>query len=97
MAALITLVLLAAAIAIVAAPLLRKRPLPASEPARRAELESAREAKYREIRDAELDFHTGKLSEQDYESVNAALRVEAVAILDELRALQDEHATAESD
>jgi flagellar basal body-associated protein FliL len=97
MAALITLVVLAAAIAIVAAPLLRKRPPPASEPARRAELESAREAKYREIRDAELDFHTGKLSEQDYESVNAALRVEAVAILDELRALQDERATAESD
>jgi flagellar basal body-associated protein FliL len=97
MAALITLVVLAAAIAIVAAPLLRKRPPQASEPARRAELESAREAKYREIRDAELDFHTGKLSEQDYESVNAALRVEAVAILDELRALQDERATAESD
>ena len=31
--------------------------------AERAELEAAREAKYREIRDAELDYRTGKLSE----------------------------------
>ena len=32
---------------------------------RRAELEAAREAKYREIRDAELDYRTGKLSDDD--------------------------------
>jgi hypothetical protein len=42
----------------------------------RAELEAAREAKYREIRDAELDMRTGKLSRADYESIDAALRAE---------------------
>jgi hypothetical protein len=49
-----------------------------------ADLEAAREAKYREIRDAELDHRTGKLSDADYEAVDAALRAEAVDILHEL-------------
>ena len=31
-----------------------------------ADLEAAKEAKYREIRDAELDQRTGKLSEEDH-------------------------------
>ena len=38
----------------------------AAESAERAELEAARDAKYREIRDAELDYRTGKLSEADW-------------------------------
>ena len=46
-----------------------------------AELEAAREAKYREIRDAELDHSTGKLSDADFEAVDKALRAEAVEIL----------------
>jgi regulatory protein YycH of two-component signal transduction system YycFG len=46
-----------------------------------AELEAAREAKYREIRDAELDHRTGKLSDADYEAVDGALRAEASEIL----------------
>ena len=46
-----------------------------------AELEAAREAKYREIRDADLDHRTGKLSDADYAEVDAGLRAEAVAIL----------------
>jgi hypothetical protein len=46
-----------------------------------AELEAARDAKYREIRDAELDRRTGKLSEQDYEAIDRALRAEAIEIL----------------
>jgi cytochrome c-type biogenesis protein CcmF len=49
-----------------------------------AALEVAREAKYREIRDAELDYKTGKLSREDYEAINAALRAEAIEILDQL-------------
>ncbi|HXB15142.1 MAG TPA: hypothetical protein VNV44_05300 [Solirubrobacteraceae bacterium] len=52
----------------------------------RDELEAAREAKYREIRDAELDFRTGKLSERDYRELDAELRAEALVILDELDA-----------
>ncbi|MEA2144682.1 MAG: hypothetical protein QOG59_269 [Solirubrobacteraceae bacterium] len=46
-----------------------------------SELEAAREAKYREIRDADLDHRTGKLSDADYAEVDAGLRAEAVAIL----------------
>src|ERR1700727_3217941 len=53
-----------------------------------AELDAAREAKYREIRDAELDFRTGKLSEQDYAATDGALRAEAVEILDRLQAIE---------
>ena len=53
----------------------------------RAELEAAREAKYREIRDAELDLRTGKLSREDYEAIDGALRAEALEILDRLQAL----------
>ena len=44
----------------------------------------AREAKYREIRDAELDYRTGKLSREDYEAVDGALRAEALEILNRL-------------
>ena len=91
MAVLLTLVLLAAVIAIVGAPLLSRRHAGAADPEdrpERAELQSAREAKYREIRDAELDYRTGKLSREDYEAVDASLRAEALAILDHLQALE---------
>jgi cytochrome c-type biogenesis protein CcmF len=53
-----------------------------------AELEAAREAKYREIRDAELDYRTGKLSDEDYLAIDGALRVEALTILDRLGDLE---------
>jgi uncharacterized membrane protein YccC len=55
--------------------------------ARRA-LEAARAAKYAEIRDTELDYRTGKLSDEDFRALNRQLRAEAVEILrliDELR------------
>jgi hypothetical protein len=53
------------------------------------ELDAAREAKYREIRDAELDFRTGKLSREDYRAVDAVLRAEALEILDRVQAHDD--------
>jgi hypothetical protein len=46
-----------------------------------AELEAAREAKYRELRDAEMDHRTGKLSDDDYEALDRSLRGEAIEIL----------------
>ncbi len=46
-----------------------------------AELEAAREAKYREIRDAELDYRTGKLSDADWKAIDGTLRAQAVEIL----------------
>jgi cytochrome c-type biogenesis protein CcmF len=60
---------------------------PARRPRRPAaagngELEALKEAKYREIRDAELDHAAGKLSDEDFAILDAELRTEAVAILD---------------
>jgi hypothetical protein len=46
-----------------------------------AELEAERDAKYREIRDAELDLRVGKLSEQDWKALDRGLRADAVEIL----------------
>jgi hypothetical protein len=46
-----------------------------------ADLEAAREAKYREIRDAELDYKTGKLSDEDFRALDTTLRGEAIEIL----------------
>jgi hypothetical protein len=58
---------------------------------RLAELEARKEAKYREIRDAELDYRTGKLSSDDHRSLDRALRREAIAILEEIdRATEDQ-------
>lgn len=90
MAALLTLVLLAAVIAVVGAPFFSRRQAAAPESADRAELQSAREAKYREIRDAELDYRTGKLSREDFEAVDSSLRAEALIILDGLEAIEAE-------
>jgi cytochrome c-type biogenesis protein CcmF len=47
-----------------------------------SELEALKEAKYREIRDAELDHAAGKLSDEDFALLDAELRKEAVEILD---------------
>ena len=51
---------------------------------RLAELEARKEAKYREIRDAELDYRTGKLSQEDHRALDRSLRREAIAILEEI-------------
>ena len=51
---------------------------------RRPDLEAAKEAKYREIKDAELDFQMGKMSEEDWRALDAELRAQAIEILREL-------------
>jgi hypothetical protein len=55
----------------------------------REQLEAAREAKYREIRDSELDYRTGKLSQEDYAAIDAQLRGEAIEILNQLQRLEE--------
>jgi flagellar biosynthesis/type III secretory pathway M-ring protein FliF/YscJ len=78
----VILVVLALVILAVLGPLRRdRRPDAEAMSAERAELEAAREAKYREIRDAELDFRTGKLSEADWRALDRGLRAEAVELL----------------
>ncbi len=48
------------------------------------ETDALKEAKYREIRDAELDHAAGKLSDEDFALLDAELRREAVEILDKV-------------
>jgi len=57
-----------------------------TEDPRRAELEARKEAKYREIRDNELDHQMGKLSEADWRATDRELRAQAIEIL---RAIDD--------
>jgi hypothetical protein len=54
------------------------------EDSRLAELEARKEAKYREIRDAELDREAGKVSREEWRGQDAQLRQEAIGILKEL-------------
>lgn len=77
----VILLVLAAAVLFVGAPLWRGRAVSARASTEVADLQAAREAKYREIRDAELDYRTGKLSEQDYRELDWGLRAEAIEIL----------------
>jgi len=81
--------LLALVAAFVLRPLLVGDAAEAGEDPRLADLEARKEAKYREIRDAELDHAAGKLSEEDYRRQNAELRREAIEILDELGELRE--------
>ena len=73
--------LLAIVAAFVLRPLFRERGSSPGEDPRIADLDARREAKYREIRDAQLDHAAGKLSDADFERQHAELRAEAVAIL----------------
>jgi hypothetical protein len=86
--ALLTLVLLAAVIAVISAPLLRVRAEQKADSTGLEELRTAREAKYRELRDLELDYRTGKLSQGDYEATDRALRAEALGLLNRLEELE---------
>ena len=78
-------------VALVAAVVLRPLVLGVGEDDResvtREELEAAKEAKYREIRDAQLDFEMGKLSQEDHLAVDRELRAEAIEILKRLDAV----------
>ncbi len=72
----------------VARPLRERGQEERREHIRIAELEAAKEAKYREIRDAELDHRMGKLDQADWRSVDGELRSEAIEILRELDRLE---------
>lgn len=90
MALVLVLVVLAVVVLIVAFPL---RPgavqrVVSARAAQRDELEARKEAKYREIRDAELDFRMGKLSRADWRATDRGLRAEAIELLRALDALE---------
>ena len=82
----VIVVVMAAVVAIVSAPLRGRdgQDEGAEDADRLAELEARKEAKYREIRDAQLDFETGKLSESDHRALDRQLRSEAMEVLREI-------------
>jgi type II secretory pathway component PulM len=86
MGILVIAVVLVIVVLLVVAPLRNRAVDEAAAEAQRAELEAARDAKYREIRDAELDRRTGKLSDADWRALDRTLRAEAVDILRRLDA-----------
>ena len=80
------LVVVAVAVLVISAPLMpgRRAGREPAGAAERADLEAARDAKYAEIRDAEMDYRTGKLSEADWRALDRQLRHEAVELLHRL-------------
>jgi len=89
---LIVLVVLVLVVLVLSGPF-RRRHAAEGLPGELAALEAARDAKYREIREADLDRRTGKLSDADFEAIDAALRAEAVEIL---RAIDRARASVEA-
>jgi len=87
---LLVIVVLTLAVVFVAAPLRRgaAEEEVAADQSRRADLEAAKEAKYREIRDAELDYRTGKLSEADWRALDRELRRQAIDLLRQIDQLE---------
>jgi hypothetical protein len=83
LAPLIVIAVLTLVVLLVSAPLRGSHSARAEErdEVRRADLEAARQAKYREIRDTELDYRTGKLSDADWRRLDRELRAEAIDIL----------------
>ena len=93
----LALILLAALVAVVVVrPLGRRGEEERLESSRIQELQAAKEAKYREIRDAELDREMGKLSQDDWRSVDRDLRGEAIEILRQLDRLEGARSQARS-
>jgi hypothetical protein len=80
--ALLVIAALAIVVWIVGGPLRRgPQAVEDAETIERETLEAARDAKYREIRELELDRRTGKLTDEDFRALDRQLRAEAVAIL----------------
>ena len=89
---LIAILLLVAVAVWISVPLRRREaPVePSLEDPVLAELEARKQAKYREIRDTELDHAQEKLSDEEYARQDAELRREAIAILKEIDAAEAE-------
>jgi hypothetical protein len=87
----LVLILVAVAVLAISAPLRAGRRVEreAVDRGERADLEAARDAKYAEIRDAEMDYRTGKLSEADWRAMDRQLRREAVELLHRLDELDE--------
>jgi hypothetical protein len=67
----------------ITAPLRDRRSAKPDDPTEEelADLEARKQAKYRQIRDAEADHASGKLTDEDFRRLDAELRAEAIEIL----------------
>jgi hypothetical protein len=67
----------------VTAPLRDRAPAQSDDPAvaELADLDARKQAKYRQIRDAEADHAAGKLTDEDFQRLDRELRGEAIDIL----------------
>ena len=74
----------------VTAPIRNREPAQSDDPAiaELADLEARKAAKYREIRDAEADRASGKLTEEDFRRLDRELRAEAIEILKKIDRLR---------
>jgi F0F1-type ATP synthase membrane subunit b/b' len=89
LAAILMVVLLGIVLTIVLSPLNaipRRRSRRCSD--EHADLQARRESKYQEIRDADLDYKMGKLTQEDHEAIDGELRAEALQILDRIEELE---------
>lgn len=77
---LLSIAVVVAVLAALSLPILRGVDEPEYDAAR-AELEDAKQAKYREIRDAELDRAAGRLTDEQWREIDAELRKEALSIV----------------
>lgn len=97
MGILFALILIVAVAAFVTHPFWGRGGASRTEDPELAGLEAARESKYREIRDAETDLASGKLSKEDFDLVNAELRGDAVEILKKLDQTEAGPASGDTD
>ena len=77
---LLTILMLAGAVALIVTPLWRHGHGTATDRPEVVAAEAAKDAKYREIVDTELDFRTGKLTERDFRTIDGTLRGEAIEL-----------------
>jgi hypothetical protein len=90
----LVMLVLCGAVTVMASPLIWRSDGRAEDDGEAAALEAAKEAKFREIRDAELDFRTGKLSHEDFRALDRTLRAEAIELLRRLDAARGGRAAA---
>jgi uncharacterized membrane protein YccC len=88
LAALVIAALLTFVLWLLSRPFRVRAAVEAADSDQRRALESAKQAKYAEIRDNETDYRTGKLSDADYRALDRQLRAEAVEILRAIDALE---------
>lgn len=82
----LTIAMIVSVVAFIAWPVLRgvdERVVDAE----RRELEDAKQSKYREIKDAELDYKSGRMTEDQWRQTDQELRKEAMLILRDIDTL----------